>query len=294
MDYSLKLVYENLNNGVLSIGKYTVVKGIPIQEYDYNKYKDDKKILSTTTRRNLDILEERAGAVFSKIYKADKSKGRNVYSTYILGKLTAHPNSELNGKEFIWARQETASAFGGTTTVFFDDRKLPGTSLVAGLSLTITKVGNLYKIDNIQDHSTVYSTTPNGKNITRDDGPARIIYYSNGNLKQEMWYTDDVLNRDVKEGPAIIEYYRNGKISGYQYIRKGRSHRPVEEGPADESHIGMDNHYLVYYQNGVPHRLDGPAMISKDYASEVYVNGIKICALDPGLNRIKRRGYLFQ
>jgi len=283
MDYKMRLLYEKLTNGNLVIGKHTLVKGIPIQEYDYNKYKGDKSIISSATQKNLDILERKAGAVFTKIYKADKSKGRGAMSTYILGTLHTHPNDKLNNREFIWAREEGSNSAAGTTKAVFNDHKISGQEFTNDLALDITKVGNLYKIVDEKAHTVTYSTDPEGSNLHRDDGPAYTAYYPNGRLKEEGWYTDGNWNRDSKAGPAVIYYNKKGKINSYTYWRNGLYHRPTNEGPAQVHNLGTSNEIVVYYQNGLCHRIDGYASSMKyddgrgeHYNQSVFINGVHI------------------
>ena len=293
MDYKMRLLYEKLTNGNLVIGKFTLVKGIPIQEYDYDKSKGDKSIISTATQKNLDLLERKAGAVFTKIYKADKSKGRGAMSTYILGTLHTHPNDKLNNREFIWAREEGSSSMSGTTKAVFDDHKISGQEFVGDLALDITKVGNLYKIVDEKAHKVTYSTDPNGSNLHRDDGPAYTSYYPNGSIKEERWYTDDHFNRDSTAGPAVIHYNKKGKIISYTYWRNGTYHRPTDEGPAQEYNIGDSDTIITYYQNGKCHRIDGYASEGNHYISydetdkAVYINGIHIFSISES-GEIKR------
>ena len=46
--------------------------------------------------------------------------------------------------------------------------------------------------------------------LHREDGPAKICYYSNGNVENEEYYKDGVRHR--VDGPVAIYYYKNGKI----------------------------------------------------------------------------------
>jgi len=300
MDYKMRLLYEKLTNGNLVIGKHTLVKGIPIQEYDYDKYKGDKSIISTATQKNLDLLERKAGAVFTKIYKADKSKGRGALSTYILGTLHTHPNNKLNNREFIWAREEGSNSMSGTTKVVFDDHKISGLEFTHELALDVTKVGNLYKIVDEKAHRVTYSTDPKGSNLHRDDGPAYTVYYPNGVLKEERWYTDGHYNRDSKAGPAVIHYDKKGKIISYTYWRNGAYHRPTSEGPAQSQvyHVDKPDKIITYYQNGMCHRIDGYAVEGNHYITYdetdkgVYINGVHIFSITES-GKI-RRGYPFR
>lgn len=72
----------------------------------------------------------------------------------------------------------------------------------------------------------------------REDGPAKIFYYENGEFLRKEYYQNDELHRE--DGPAVIYYYENGQIE--------------EE---------------VYYQNGEIHREDGPAVIGYDEEGDV-------------------------
>jgi len=285
MDYKLKLLYESLINGNnLIFGKFKLVKNTHIDEYDYDEYKDDKKIISGATRKNLELVERKAGAVFTKIYRADKSNGRGVYSTYILGTLHNYSDKRLNNRPFIWAREETTSAMSGTTKLVFEDEKLSGTKFLASLAKTITKEGDLYKIINERERTVRYSKDIEGQRLHRDDGPALIAYDSKGNIETEAWYTNGQINRDSEDGPAM-KYYKSGKLVGYEYRREGRYHRPEDDGPAIEHKRGKLDHIVEYCQNGVLHRMGGPAQIGDTRYSThgteqaVYINGLHIFSL---------------
>ena len=80
------------------------------------------------------------------------------------------------------------------------------------------------------------------KIIHREDGPARLWYYSNGNFKQRQWIIRGKLHRE--DGPALINQDKNGEI-----------------------------YHQRYYINGKLHREDGPAVLSKDRKGEYYLRG---------------------
>ena len=46
--------------------------------------------------------------------------------------------------------------------------------------------------------------------LHREDGPAKICYYSNGNIRAEEYYKYGVWHRD--NGPVIVYYYKSGNI----------------------------------------------------------------------------------
>jgi len=59
--------------------------------------------------------------------------------------------------------------------------------------------------------------------LHREDGPAYIRYYRDGNIQYEKWYINGVLHRE--DGPAIIDYYKNGSIKFEQWYWCGLQHR---------------------------------------------------------------------
>jgi antitoxin component YwqK of YwqJK toxin-antitoxin module len=73
-------------------------------------------------------------------------------------------------------------------------------------------------------------------NWHRENGPARILYYGNGNLKYEYYYQNGGNHRE--DGPANIKYYENGSIECKVYYLNGEIHR--ENSPA----------IISYYENG--------------------------------------------
>jgi antitoxin component YwqK of YwqJK toxin-antitoxin module len=49
----------------------------------------------------------------------------------------------------------------------------------------------------------------------REDGPATIRYYKNGNIEFKAYHINGKLHRE--DGPALISYYENGNIESEQY-----------------------------------------------------------------------------
>ena len=47
--------------------------------------------------------------------------------------------------------------------------------------------------------------------LHREDGPAKIEYHSNGNIRAEEYYKYGVWHRD-NNGPVIVYYYKSGNI----------------------------------------------------------------------------------
>ena len=100
----------------------------------------------------------------------------------------------------------------------------------------------------------------------REDGPARIFYYGSGNIDSEEYYKEGVLHRE--DGPAYTQYYKNGNKKYDKYYIEGKLHR--EDGIASTHYYENGNKkYEGYYIEGNPHREDGPA------STYYYENGNK-------------------
>ena len=134
--------------------------------------------------------------------------------------------------------------------------------------------------------------------LHREDGPASITRYENGNIKVEIWYKHGEIHRDedkpaavryfpngvkeyefwLKEGkkhrtgnPAAIRYYDDGKVHVVRYFVEGLSHR--EGGPATESYYENGNlKESIWHLEDKLHREDGPAEISLYTNGQVSVN----------------------
>jgi len=53
----------------------------------------------------------------------------------------------------------------------------------------------------------------------RDDGPAEICYFENGDIFRKSWYKDDLLHNQA--GPAYIRYSDDGRVSMKYYVLWG-------------------------------------------------------------------------
>jgi antitoxin component YwqK of YwqJK toxin-antitoxin module len=81
----------------------------------------------------------------------------------------------------------------------------------------------------------------------REDGPAKINYYENGNIKREGYYLNGKRYRE--DGPSIMEYYENGNIKEKGYHINDKLHR--EDGPARiEYYLNGNIQDEQYYLNG--------------------------------------------
>ena len=83
-----------------------------------------------------------------------------------------------------------------------------------------------------------------------ENGPARISYNQNGNVKYKSWYINGQCHNE--NGPAFIEYYPNGNVEYKSWFINGKRHN--ENGPA----------YIEYDQSG--------NIIKQEY----WENGIRI------------------
>ncbi len=107
---------------------------------------------------------------------------------------------------------------------------------------------------------------PNGK-IHREDGPASIYYYLNGNKWEELWFKDDKRHRN--DGPAYIKYYENGNKKEERWYTGGKKHR--EDEPASIHYYCNGNKTAErWFKDDKRHREDDPAMI------KYYKNGNKM------------------
>jgi antitoxin component YwqK of YwqJK toxin-antitoxin module len=57
--------------------------------------------------------------------------------------------------------------------------------------------------------------------LHRDDGPAYIEYYENGNIRGKTYFLNGNYHRP--DGPAIISYYENGNVDYKSYNLNGQS-----------------------------------------------------------------------
>lgn len=97
--------------------------------------------------------------------------------------------------------------------------------------------------------------------LHRDDGPAVVMYSQNAAKIYEEWRKNGLIWKE--DGPAVIEYFESGeKASESWFNEKSRLHR--SKAPA---HIKYEKDGAVnqeeYYENGLLHRLDGPAVRKK-------------------------------
>lgn len=127
--------------------------------------------------------------------------------------------------------------------------------------------------------------------LHRDDGPAFItpleqFYYRHGKLHKKngpahisksrvTYYYNGLIHRS--NGPAIIT-----KSGNEAYYRKNKLHRKNKPALINKSKKNtIEDSYIKegYYINGLPHRVDGPAITYVDGRQEYYLNG-KLHRLD--------------
>ena len=106
----------------------------------------------------------------------------------------------------------------------------------------------------------------------REDGPANISYYENGNIRYEVWVVDGVPYRE--NGPSVIIYYENGNKSQEYYLIDNNNSRHREDGPAQTNYYENGNkkkeEYLI---DNALHRVDGPAVI--DYSEDGTISAVQ-------------------
>lgn len=122
-------------------------------------------------------------------------------------------------------------------------------------------------------YSKVYK---NGNRVRhREDGPAVIYYYLNGNIAKELYYKEGKLHRE--DGPAAIKYNMNGIIDRIQFFKNNKLHN--DNGPAN---IVFDCNGEVkrisYIKNDCWHNEDGPSTVglfSDSIILNYYLNDIQ-------------------
>lgn len=110
--------------------------------------------------------------------------------------------------------------------------------------------------------------------LHRVDGPARIIYFENGQIDEEEWIKDGKSHR-INDAPAYIKYFESGKIQQKSWYVDGKRHRNNDApGYKDGKHYyHVDSPPIIkYFKNafyGVmmwlrygDFRIDAPAVIN--------------------------------
>ena len=123
-------------------------------------------------------------------------------------------------------------------------------------------ISTLYKIDSIIDgikynppskiNNDGYTIELIWKNenghFHNENGPARISYNQNGNVRYKEWWINDKLHNE--NGHAFIEYYPNGNVAYKSWYINGEHHN--ENGPAiivydEDGNITRQE----YWENGI-------------------------------------------
>jgi antitoxin component YwqK of YwqJK toxin-antitoxin module len=92
----------------------------------------------------------------------------------------------------------------------------------------------------------------------KEDGPAFISYYVNGNVQCAAWYKEGIRHRI--DGPAFLDYHDDGSLREESWCRGDEFHR--EDGPSRVVYLKNGSKtYEAYHKNGKRHREDGPAEI---------------------------------
>lgn len=216
-DYRLGKIYESASNegktyvGDLIIGKHKLFTNKELTEYDYESNKDNKKIISTPTRNNIEKLKEyyKSGAKIERIIRAMLTTTRVATSTFVVG--------TLYGEPFIWARRETNNAMGGYTRIYFKDTYMTGSGYLELLEdpniTTLTEMDDgTYRINNKKQHQITYTTEYKKIKV----GPDMYMYEPAGKYHRIS-------------NPAIIGYFSTDKdkagidnIYSAQFFENGR------------------------------------------------------------------------
>lgn len=95
-----------------------------------------------------------------------------------------------------------------------------------------------------------------------------IVYHDNGRIATERW-TDSKSELHKEDGPAFIQYFENGNKLREVWDNHGYAHR--EDGPAvTEYHPDGTVRKLEWFIKNLRHREDGPAVIIYNKDGSVY------------------------
>lgn len=84
--------------------------------------------------------------------------------------------------------------------------------------------------------------------LHREDGPALIDMYPNGNIKEEIYYKNNLMHNE--NGPSLKRYTSDGKPSVIEYRINGKYYR--ENGPAYiKYHNGLFIKFEQYYKDSM-------------------------------------------
>jgi antitoxin component YwqK of YwqJK toxin-antitoxin module len=109
----------------------------------------------------------------------------------------------------------------------------------------------------IENTHNYFAISENGEKILhREDGPAYVYFWSNGQPKLEVWYFNGLRHRE--SNPAVIEYYENGLIREKQWYANEEQHRldgPAwtvykEDGSVSTEYYMQNN--LLFRENDLP------------------------------------------
>ena len=167
-------------NKTLKIGKYTLFFDLPAYVYTFEDAVK-QKVFQSTTLKNVNMFIEN-GYHPLKVYRVDRSQGRNALSTYV--------EMEKDNKPYVYARIETSNRQAGQTILYTEKTK----GKAHDFEISRKKVGGTIKLVTIA-----------GTNFYRDDmqtlhnvyGPAWISndgsengYFVNGKKYTKEQFDD--------------------------------------------------------------------------------------------------------
>lgn len=99
----------------------------------------------------------------------------------------------------------------------------------------------------------------------------RVSHYPDGRVRGELWLKDGKIHREG--GPASSTWDEAGVLISEAWYQNGRWHRSPWDGPASWSLDAKKGVILQegYYWEGRPHRIDGPALISRSVRTGLVV-----------------------
>lgn len=160
-----------------------------------------------------------------------RDKYRKIYGNPVLKKHVPPENWELS-KEV-----DGATSWGQAKQFIYTNRKDSNLTITISTLIDDGEFAVEYRYEGIRhredgpavvqyykDGNKKYEAWSINNRPHREDGPAKIWYYENGNKEIEEWWIDNELHRE--DGPATIEYYENGNKQ-YESWYKNKEDDPV-------------------------------------------------------------------
>lgn len=162
-------------------------------------------------------------------------------------------NGKVISKEYFCHGKVSVNEYGQSKVCYYHNDELKSYTLLSGKKRIYVLFDEYQKLNEISYYE--------DKKLNRKNGPADILFFSNGMIEYMEYYNEGKYHRE--DGPAIVAFFENGNLDFKEYFINGKQHR--ESGPA---HVRYHNCGVIgreYYMiNGIKHRENGPAAIRYD------------------------------